>query len=203
MSPTSNNRPSLARQIEMDKWREKTRKMVARVQQEEDERIKAIMERSGCGTTESENGSVSHHDSGHSDTDGSTSPPAHPGDISPSSLGQISGLRQRSSTSSTAPVHIGFPPENQIGPGNSLRRETLPSSLTIGDNNLTNTRSLDDILIPPEVPPKTPLGEVEPPNEHLKDTQGEGKNLFADVDRFIGGSNMYNRPERARKLLPS
>src|SRR5579862_133000 len=90
-SPISNNRPSLAKQIETDKRRERRREAVARVQREEGERVKAYRERTGYSTTESENGSVNHLNSGHSDTDGSISPPAHPGNLSPSNSGQIRG----------------------------------------------------------------------------------------------------------------
>ncbi|KAI9763897.1 MAG: hypothetical protein M1840_009009 [Geoglossum simile] len=193
MSPVSNNRPSLAGQIGMDKWREKTWELVARVQQEEDERVKAYKERSGYGTTENENGSVSHRDSARSGMDRSASPPAHPGNLSLSNLGQTRGLRQRSLTSPTAPARIGFPSESQHGFEGSLRRETLPSALRIGDSSLSRARLSDGALIPPELPPKTSQKRVEPPNEHPGGTQGEGKNLFADVDRFIDGSNMYGR----------
>jgi hypothetical protein len=197
MSPFSNDRPSLARQIEMDRWREKTREMVARVQREEDERVRAYRERYGYYTAESGSGSASRRDS---DTEEGGSRPTHLGNSSPPTIGQTRSSRGRSSTSSTAPLRTGFPTNNQDdSESDPQQRETPPRPPAI-DNDRTSTSLCDDApAVPPSVPPKIPQEGVEPSATHPGGSQRGDNNPFAEVDRLIGGFNMYDRQERARK----
>ncbi|KAI9773269.1 MAG: hypothetical protein M1839_002181 [Geoglossum umbratile] len=195
MSPFSNDRPSLARQIEMDKWREKTREMIARVQREEDERVRAYRERYGHGTAESGSGPASRRDS---DTEEGRSQPTRLRNSSPPTMGQTRPSRERSSTSSTAPLRIGFPTKNQDDSESDLQqRETPPRPPVIGINR-ASTPLCDDVLaMPPSVPPKIPQGGAELSSTHPGGSQRGGNNPFAEVDKFIGGFDMYDRQERA------
>ncbi|KAH0558374.1 hypothetical protein GP486_004964 [Trichoglossum hirsutum] len=188
LSLVSNSRPSLALQIELDRRKEKTQRIITRIEQEEDERVRAYraeVESDQC-RIESEAGPASRRDDDPSEAydSGSLSPDLEiPSPPSPARSRQSRGSTSTSLTSQSA----------QTGSGqddNLLRRrplQTLPTA---------------DIDTPPNPAPRE-ISQRPPERniEHPDFTRRESKGIYADVDEFISGLGIYGQRKRTRKSL--
>ncbi|KAH0541829.1 hypothetical protein FGG08_003712 [Glutinoglossum americanum] len=180
---TPNSGPSLARLIEQDRRNERWQKIIARIEREEDERVRAYRE--NAGKTENESGSASHQDGGDdSETSETRTASPDPENRSPPSPDRNEKSRGSISTSpANQSGHTGFG-QDDFGPG-LLRRKPIPASQTTESNPATPIPE-EDVLKSPELCPEQ-LGE-----------RIEGKGVFSDVDRIISGSNLYSQRERTR-----
>lgn len=183
MSLVPNSRPSLARQIELDRRKEKTQQILARIEREEDERVRAYrakVESEQC-KIESEGGSASPR--------GSDPPEPY----------NSKGLFPN--------------PENPSPPSPPRSRQSRGSTSTSLTNQSAQTGSSQDDNLLHRRPPQTlPTADTDnPSNPAPRDvtqrspgrSRRKGKGIYADVDEFISGLGLYGQRERTRKARKS